>query len=198
MRAEDCTCCLCYCDSRAMSRPPLRQVPDRLMREEQNFLLPLTIVPHGLLIEAWKPRESVDTANPMEGSPEAALMIFLNAWKARNYGVMAERLGAFDARPLNTRAGQVRAYYEHLILRHFEIDAVNDRAPAVSEIEVRGRGTQYGRSFDSIGTVRLVQMDEDRVPVVYGHTGGVWFVMNWNSWQDDTVPPPDPQKLAQR
>ena len=146
-------------------------------------------------IEAWKPRELVDVANPMEGSPEAAVASFLNAWKARNYGVMAVRLGAFDTRPLNTRAGQVRGYYEHLILQDFVIEAVNDKAAAVTEIDVRGRGTQYGRTFDSLGTVRLVQMDESWQPVVHGNSGGIWFVMNWNPWQI-VCPPPDIQELV--
>lgn len=146
-------------------------------------------------IEAWKPRDVVDLANPRQGSPEAALINFLNAWKARNYGVMARWLGAFDNRPLNTRAGQVRGYYEHLALQDFMIEAVNDKAAAVSEIEVRGRGTQYGRSFDGLGAVRLVQMDESGQPVVHGHSGGIWFVMNWNPWQV-LCPPPDTQELA--
>lgn len=140
-------------------------------------------------IEAWKPREVVRLANPVEGSPEAALIAFLNAWKARNYGAMAERLGAFDNRPLNTRAGQARSYYEHLALQDFTIEAVNDKAAAVSEIDVRGRGTQYGRSFDGLGTVRLVHMDESWQPVVHGHPGGIWFVMNWNPWQALCTPP---------
>lgn len=108
---------------------------------------------------------------------------------------MAKRLGAFDNRPLNTRAGQVRSYYEHLALQDFTIEAVNDKAAAVSEIDVRGRGTQYGSNFDGLGTVRLVQMDESWKPVVHGHSGGIWFVMNWNPWQALCLPP-DAQELA--
>ncbi|MBN9661398.1 MAG: hypothetical protein J0H49_24600 [Acidobacteria bacterium] len=146
-------------------------------------------------IEAWKPRDAVDLANPVEGSPEAALISFLSAWKVRNYGVMARWLGAFDNRPLNTRAGQVRGYYEHLALREFMIEAVNDKAAAIAEIQVRGCGIQYGRSFDGIGTVCLVQMDEIGHPVVHGYSGGVWFVMNWNPWQG-LCRPLDPQELA--
>jgi len=145
--------------------------------------------------ETWKPRQDADLDNPREGSPEAALIDFLNAWKARNYGVMARWLGAFDKRLLNTRAGQVRSYYEQLALQDFMIEAVNDKAAAVSEIEVRGRGTQYGRSFDGLGTVCLFQMDDSGQPVVHGHPGGIWFVMNWNPWQV-LCPPLDTQELA--
>ena len=146
-------------------------------------------------VDAWKPREGVDLASPMEGSPEAALINFLNAWKARNYGAMARWLGAFDKRPLNTRAGQVRSYYEHLAIKEFMIENISDKSAVVSEIEVRGRGTQYGRSFDGRGTVRLVRMDEGGQPVSHGHSGGIWFVMNWNPWQV-LCPPPDSQELA--
>jgi hypothetical protein len=146
-------------------------------------------------IEAWKTRENIDLANPVEGSPEAALIAFLSAWKARNYGTMARQLGAFDIRPLNTRAGQVRGYYEHLALQEFTIEAVNDKAAAVSEIEVHGRGTQYRHRFDGLGTARLVQMDESGQPVVHGQSGGTWFVMNWNPWQALCLPP-DAQNLA--
>jgi hypothetical protein len=146
-------------------------------------------------IEAWKPREAVSLATPVAGSPEAALIDFLNAWKALNYGAMAKWLGAFDNKPLNTRAGLVRNYYEHLALQGFTVEAVNDTAAAVSEIDIRGRGTQYGRSFDGIGTVRLVHMDESWQPVVHGHPGGVWFVMYWNPWQG-LCTPPESQELV--
>lgn len=80
------------------------------------------------------------------------------------------------------------SHYEHLALHDFRLEADNDKAAAVSEIKVHGRGTQYGRSFDGLGSVRLVQIDEGGQPVVHGHSGGTWFVMSWNPWQALCLP----------
>lgn len=134
-------------------------------------------------LESWRPRPAVSIAIPDPESPEATVVDFLEAWKARNYGVMAKWLGAFDGRPLNTRAGQIRRYYEHLVLREFAVENVTDKAAAVSEISVRGKGSQFGQEFDGMGIVRMVHMDAKKQPVVRGGGDGTWFVMNWNPWQ---------------
>jgi hypothetical protein len=34
------------------------------------------------------------------------------------------------------------------------IEAIKDKAPAITEIRVRGRGVQYGQPFDACGTFR--------------------------------------------
>ena len=108
---------------------------------------------------------------------------FLDAWKSRNYGTMAKRLGARDDRPVKARAGEVRSYYEDLVLKEFTIQTVRDTAASVSKAEVRGAGTQYGQAFDGVGTFCLAQLDEKFKPVIQGEAGGNWFVTNWTPWQ---------------
>ena len=94
------------------------------------------------LLEAWIPRANIDLAKPTEGSPEAALSEFLEAWKSRNYGAMAKRLGVRDDRPMNMRAGEVRSQYEDLVLNEFTIQTVRDTAASVS----KGRSTRCRHS----------------------------------------------------
>lgn len=133
-------------------------------------------------IDAWRPREGVCLTDPEKGSPEASLRDFLDAWVNLKYGVMARWLAAYDKKPLNQFAGEVRRYYEHLVLDEFTILAACDQAAAVTEVQVRGRGTRYGSRFDRVATFRLVKMDENRNPVIHGDPGGTWFVMNWDPW----------------
>ena len=134
-------------------------------------------------LDAWAPRSDIDLVNPAEGSPEAALGEFLNAWKSKNYGAMARRLGAHDNRPLKMRAGEVRSYYEDSVLKEFTIQTVLDTAASASQVEAHGAGDQYGRAFNGVGTFRMVQLDEAFEPVIHGEPGGSWFVMIWNPWQ---------------
>ena len=139
------------------------------------------------LLEAWVPRNNIDLANPTEGSPEAALTEFLDAWKSRNYGTMAKRLGVRDDRSVKTRAGEVRSQYEDLVLEEFTIQTVRDTAASVSKAEVCGVGTQYGQAFDGVGTFCLAHLDENFKPVIQGEAGGTWFVTTWAPWQQATT-----------
>ena len=124
-----------------------------------------------------------DPANSARHSPEAALIEFLNAWKNKKYGVLAKRTHAYaGARPLNALAGEVRAYKD-IRLDEFEIEANADTAPAVTEITIRRRGVQYGKPFDASGTFRLVNFDQQQMPVTQGDPGGTWYIMSWNPWQ---------------
>ena len=135
-------------------------------------------------LDDWRPRERVDNDNPISGSPEAALIEFLNAWKSRNFGLMAKRLSPNDRQTLSARAGRVREFFKSLELLEFTLEAPCDQAAAVSEITVRGRGLQYGEGFDCLGKFRIVHLDQSGQPVIHGQPGGTWFVMTWNPWQE--------------
>jgi hypothetical protein len=137
-------------------------------------------------LDSWKPCSRKPGSDPFENrpdSPEIALDEFLNAWRAENYGLMAKRTHPFGPLSINARAGEVRRYYQDLSLDDFSILEIEDTAPAVTEITVRGRGAQYGISFDGVGKFRLVKMDEIGDPIISGESGGTWFVMTWNPWQ---------------
>ena len=138
-------------------------------------------------LEAWKPRQPEDISDPANSAPhtpEAALIEFLNAWKNKKYGVMAKRTHPFPGdRTLNALAGEVRGYYKDVCLDEFVIEAIEDKAPAITEIRVRGRGVQYGQPFDACGTFRVANFDQKQNPVIIGAPGSSWYIMSWNPWQ---------------
>lgn len=138
----------------------------------------------------WKPRDpdKVDLSCPTAGTPEEALVQFLNAWKVSNYGEMARILRPFNAKPQNARAGDVRAYYTHFTLREFAVVAVRDQALAVTEIEVQGCGVRYGLAFNNSGIFRLVYMDATGSEPGYIGQDGAWFLMNWDPWNSARSP----------
>jgi len=82
------------------------------------------------LLEAWQPRhlqlgEDVPTVgNPEQydlGSPERALVEFLEYWKARNYGRMSGFIWRIEASSKNAAAGEMRSYYGDQLLEHFQL-----------------------------------------------------------------------------
>ena len=135
-------------------------------------------------LEAWRLRDRVEIENPIPGSPEAALLEFLGAWRGRHFGLMATRLHPNDRRTTNARAGEVREFFRLLELQEFTLEATSDKAAAISVIQVRGRGLQNGEEFDRLGTFRLAHLDEFGMPVIHGLSGGTWFIMTWNPWQE--------------
>ena len=118
------------------------------------------------------------------GSPEAALDEFLRAWQRRRYGVMAKHTHAFSTLSINARAGELRGYYQSLVLSDFTLREIVDTTPAAAEIVVLGHGTQYGIPFSRAGRFKLVNIGDDGVPIVHGRPGGTWFVNTWNPWQE--------------
>ena len=98
---------------------------------------------------------------------------------------MAKYLGAFDAhRTLNARAGEVRRYYEHILLEDFIIEERRDVTAAVTELTVRGIGRQYRNRFERSAVFRLVYYDANGQPALHGDPEGSWHIIRWNPWQD--------------
>lgn len=95
-------------------------------------------------LERWAPRHltpgvdigrSGDPDAYQQGTPERRLAEFLSAWRARNYGEMAQCLprNPYEENwSINNVAGQLRAYYQGRLLQGFELQAIDDQAAAVS------------------------------------------------------------------
>jgi hypothetical protein len=141
-------------------------------------------------LRKWNARraELIDLQSPAPGTPEHALVRFLDAWRTKKFEIMAQLLGNLSDQAVNARAGGVRRYYEGISLEGFALVAVEDVAPAVSRVEVRGYGVDNGQCFDRVGTARLVYMDESGRKPGYFDDDGAWFVMTWNPWHVETAP----------
>lgn len=141
-------------------------------------------------LAAWKPRDPArtDLSSPAAGTPEAALTSFLNAWKERSFGRMAQFLVDPDAKPVNVRAGDLRCDYRGLILHEFSIVRVLDKTMARTEIEVHGRGTRHGLEFKGKGMAILSYSDAHGRIDGYAGPDGRWFVVTENPWHDYQYP----------
>ena len=112
-------------------------------------------------IEEWSPRPENNRhiqispemlASMVEGEPETDLARFLIAWKAGNYGRMAEATVDDESRSINGRAGAIRELMRGSKLDDAAITRVNDIAAAVTEASVdltlRSGKHSYYRQFE--------------------------------------------------
>jgi hypothetical protein len=138
-------------------------------------------------ISAWIPREvdvGVDVpkgGKPDEyerGTPERQVVEFLTYWSARNYGYMAKYLDLpFGGAP-PVPPHRVREAFADLSLRQFELVSIEDKAPAVSEVQVRLVYSANGVTQERIKDFRLVYWSVDSI-VMPGDEGGQWSIVNW-------------------
>ena len=112
-------------------------------------------------IEEWLPRlednrhiqiSAEVLPSMVEGEPETDLAQFLIAWKAGNYGRMAEATIDDEGRSVNGRAGAIREMMRDSKLVDAVITRVTDIAAAVTEVSVdltfRSGKHSYYRQFD--------------------------------------------------
>lgn len=114
----------------------------------------------------------------VEGTPEHALVEFLCFWKKCNYGKMANFLLNWLKTTSGKDAGRVKNHYASSKLCTFEIKAIIDEAPAISEISV----TLWYEGESSLTkevTFRLVNEDSDGNPTIRGKLGSQWHIANW-------------------
>ena len=91
-------------------------------------------------LESWKPREDIgiEPNSFEEFRPEKTAFEVVKSWKDKNYGAIAKLIHKFDDKPANIgfEAGKLRKELENKQLKSFEIKAVKDEAPAISEVMI--------------------------------------------------------------
>lgn len=86
----------------------------------------------------WRPR-TISASEPgfADEPVYQVTVIYLEAWKARNYGRMAEFLSALVSRDTHRQtAGMVRDAYDGVDLTGFSIRGINHQAAAACEVDV--------------------------------------------------------------
>lgn len=96
------------------------------------------------IMAAFEPLKNFGPFNDSidEDSPEFAIIDFLNCWKVRNYGKMAERAMNLTQQPISKIAGQLRRDAEFIELTDFEIRSVRQSTVARADalVFLKGRG----------------------------------------------------------
>ena len=136
-------------------------------------------------IDEWVPRPviekrvciSTETRSSMnKDEPEAALVVFLQAWKAGNYGRMSEMTLTFDNRSVNQRAGQIRSLMDGLKLISATITRVEDKAPARAEVTVDLTVSVDSRERSDSFVFTTVCVGEEDGPAVRGDKRAHWRI----------------------
>ncbi len=138
-------------------------------------------------LEIWAPREievgrDIPPAAPpsdyTEGTPERSLAEFLELWRVRNYGKMANYLPYPRLKSLGPLAGELREIYGDHPLIDYHMQSISDEAAAVTEIAVACQFAE-GISPDRTVTFRLVNQDEQGNPVIRGRPDAAWVIINY-------------------
>ena len=136
-------------------------------------------------INEWVPRPAVEervrvsemAVSPIgTGEPDSAIVNFLQAWKAGNYGRMAEMTQYYDEMPINQRAGEIRQAMEGLTLTEAMITRIEDIAPAVTEITVGLEFRSDDQEFTNGFVFRMICQDEAGGVAIHGDEGARWLI----------------------
>ncbi|WP_052045270.1 hypothetical protein [Caloranaerobacter azorensis] len=143
------------------------------------------------LIEQWKPRTlNVDflgkgqISDYQEGSPERTLVEYLGYLFKGNYGKMA--LLTTKLFPSNDSmgklAGEIRSIFRGKKLTDFKIISIEDKAPAITEINTQLVFEKGNTSQVTIKhSFRLIYEDNNCKPLTRNSKSGVWKIMlNFN------------------
>jgi hypothetical protein len=141
-------------------------------------------------LEAWKPRDirlgedvpiSGEAGDFKEGTPEHALVEFLDYWRARNYGYMSRRLPVREREPMNKAAARIRENFSAKKFLDFELQSISENAAAVTLIEAKLKYEEDGQPVERSMIFRLINESGDGTPCVSGKPGCGWSIYNWNA-----------------
>jgi len=108
--------------------------------------------------------------------PEVALGGFLLAWKAKNYGRMAQMTLYNHELPINQRAGEFREFMQDVTLTDAAIIRIEDKAPAVTEITAELKLRDRDQDFVKIFVFRMLCCDEEGKTAIHGDDRAHWRV----------------------
>ncbi len=168
----------------ALSAPPEEKKPTfgdviQELREHKDFEERL---------KAWQPRSVQPGKNiPATGgpdsydenTPERRLVEFLNYWKAKNYGYMAEILAVGLDITISQFAGEVRELFDEKRLTAFRLIEISDVAVNVTEIQTELVYEENGEEIKKSIRYRMVYQNPEDKLAIRGKAGGVWIIVNW-------------------
>lgn len=135
------------------------------------------------LCDAWVPRSCVDLPVTVTGpeqfpddTPEHALATFFTLLKKGNFGHLTQCLS--PSHNEGTKPGYMREVFESLSIVDVQFTAVNDEAPALTEIDVTIQVERDGELKQHEKSFRLIHHAGDGSPMPRnGH--GKWGLVTW-------------------
>jgi hypothetical protein len=126
----------------------------------------------------WSPRklakEACSSPSTDPNDPECILVDFLEFWRKRNYGKMADLCSTILEPNKKKFAGEIASEYRGFDLIGYNLLEIKDEAPSISEIKL---SINSNNSYEK--TVRMIFEDCYGNPVTRGDSGGKWKVISW-------------------
>lgn len=140
------------------------------------------------LIDDWRPRslkaghdflKNGVVSDYKVGTPEKALIEFLELINKKNYGEMARRVTSLVSFAEKQKAGELRVKFKDIEIQKFCIDEIVDQAPAISEITiVLDYKSNNQNEFKKI-VVRMIFQDNSNSILVRNSPNGSWKIIEW-------------------
>ena len=138
-------------------------------------------------IEKWKPRNLIinkdipecgASSDYPDGSPEKAVVEFLELINKKNYGYMFKRIhGGYTG--FGTEGSQIkdiRRDFSSIVIDNFQIIEINDCAPAISEVKINITFSKATSSFSKECKFRLIYENNGQ-SVVFRYQPGEWKIV---------------------
>ena len=157
------------------SEPPLRDVfkkvaQNRTFRQRMEKWVKRSVIEKRICVSSDE-RFSM-TAN----EPEAALGVFLLAWKAKNYGRMAQMTLYNHELPINQRAGEIREFMQEVTLMDASIIRVEDKAPAATEVAAELIFRDRDQDYTKVFVFKMFCCDDTGQTAIRGDDSAQWRV----------------------
>jgi hypothetical protein len=143
-------------------------------------------------LDDWAPRATSEFAHMPssgpssalpEGTPERAVAEFLDNWRNRRYGPMADALLDFLDRPKGQKAGDARRDFGGKTPVAYRLLAAKDEAAAASHVEVELMfGDEQSRKSVPLN-IRVVCNDAENNPAIWRVQAGSWKIVQ-NGFSD--------------
>lgn len=139
-------------------------------------------------LDSWKARKfedvNFDNIITVENSPEKELETFFGHVFKRKYGLIAKQLDTYSRgkKSINQLAGEVREKFENIEVIKYEIQSIEDEAPAITKIKANVTGLTNGKENSKTIKFRMIYQDTEGNPLVRGNKKGKWYLLDMCLW----------------
>src|SRR5699024_3248126 len=137
----------------------------------------------------WKPRQVIigtdlpsrgDVESYEKGTPERTIVEFLSFLIKSNYGKLATYITNLSRQEesISKLAGELREVFAKKQLKAFELVKIEDKAPAITEIETTLEfASEENKQILDNRVFRLIYQDKQNTPLIRGYHNGEWKVL---------------------
>lgn len=113
-----------------------------------------------------------------QNSPEYTLVIFLSAWKAKQWGKMTPLLLNNIGKPTGKAIGEVKKDYQNIQLLNYQLKSSEDQTPAITRILVNLEYIKDDKNYKEDISISMNYADTEKgLPELRGEPNGNWYIL---------------------